>query len=401
MSELQLKVVKNTDDGVIGKAILNFNRVLYSSGGYLYNIVISTKRNSVLHAYMNYLNYDKISDENKRNSIERKYHKAYDNYMSTLEKYVVETIYNKVKKKTAMLKENKIMSQYYEINSLKGNEYVEYKHRKQVLLLDMDWDIIMSTKNDFYVQKYKNFYVDTMEQLYKSIMRHYAILLTDPKVEGEQKYNKIYELIESYIKIVLPYTSESEDKQKILEAYKKYVMSVDVYSKQTYNTIKKKLILLELSRRLFLYSLPMIAAEECYVKLIKETRNTIVNTFIDADKFELYELLLDLIESYNVNVLSQKVYWDSPAIREEYNKFWEKFKELKKIERIDYDEYKRKREILFITYDIKLLKRSKKNYDDIKAYYRNRMKQIHGFRKLKNTYKKIDGRWRTLRRMPI
>lgn len=399
MPELQLKVVRNTEEGVLGRAIFNFNKMLYSSSGGLYSLIINSKRNSLIKTYFSYLNYSKIPEENKRNNIEQRYRKAYDNYLNTLEKYITETIYNKVQKKAATLNENKIMSQYYEISALKGNEYVEYKHKRQVLLLEMDWDIVMTTKHNSFVDRYKTFYADVMEQLYKAIMRHYAILLTDFKNTDDSKYKKIYDLIESYIKLVLPYTKEIDTKEEIINAYKKYVMSIDTYAKKTYNEIKKNLILLELSRKLFIYSLPMIAAEECYIKLMKEARNNIANTFIEADKYEIYQLLLDIIESYNVNVLSQKVYWDSPIIREDYNKFWDKFKELKKLERVDYDEYKRKREILFITYDMKLLNKSKKKYEEVKKYYRERMKQIHGFRKLKNRYKNINGVWRTLRRV--
>ena len=54
MAELQLKLVKNTDNGVFGKAINNFNKVLYSSGGGFFNIIINGKRNGVLKAYANF-----------------------------------------------------------------------------------------------------------------------------------------------------------------------------------------------------------------------------------------------------------------------------------------------------------------------------------------------------------
>ena len=40
MAELQLKVVKNSDNGVFGKAINNFNKGLYSSGGGFFNIFL-------------------------------------------------------------------------------------------------------------------------------------------------------------------------------------------------------------------------------------------------------------------------------------------------------------------------------------------------------------------------
>ena len=67
MPELQCKVVKNTGDGIWGKALNNFNKVLYSSGGGLFNILINSKRNSLLRASANYEEVTQIANEKKRN----------------------------------------------------------------------------------------------------------------------------------------------------------------------------------------------------------------------------------------------------------------------------------------------------------------------------------------------
>ena len=90
MPELQLKIAKNTDDGVFGKAISNFNKVLYSSGGGFYNIVINTKRNNIVKLFSNYKNATTIADEGKRSQVTAKYEKAYENYINMLEKYLTE-----------------------------------------------------------------------------------------------------------------------------------------------------------------------------------------------------------------------------------------------------------------------------------------------------------------------
>lgn len=399
MAELQLKVIKNTEGGFMSKAINNFGKAVYSSGGGLYSLVIGAKRNLLLKAYGNYQEITKIADENKRNTVSAKYDKAYENYLNCLEKYIKENIYNKVQKKISNIKEERIMSKFYEVNSLKGNEYVEYKYKRQILLLDMEWENILATKTGKSFQRYKEFYINTMEEIYKASMRHYAIILTDVKYENSEKYEKIYELIESYIKQVLPYAQENETNRRIMEEYKKYVQSLDNFSQRDSNELRRKLVLLGLSRDLFVYSLPVIAAEQCYVKLLKTCRTTLGNTFLDADKYELYKLLLDIIEEYNENVLSKKVYWDSPAIREDYNKFWDKYKEIKKLARIDYDEYLKLREILFITYDLKMLKKSKKKYDEVKAYYKDRMVQLQALRRIKKHPTLKNGTWRARRRM--
>lgn len=122
-----------------------------------------------------------------------------------------------------------------------------------------------------------------------------------------------------------------------------------------------------------------------------------MNTYLDADKFEVYQLLLDLIESYNINVLSKKIYWDTDMEKENYKKFWDKYTEFKKLERIDYAEYIRLREVHFIMDDMKKIKDDKK-YDEVRNYYRERMKQQKGFRRLKNRFSFKKGVWRTRRR---
>lgn len=399
MAELQLKVAKNTDDGIFGKALSNLNRVLYSSGGGFYNIIINAKRNSVIKSFSSYKNISSIADENKRNQVTNKYEKTYENYINALEKYLLEIVYNRVQKKVASLSENKLLSVYYEINALKGNEYVEYKNRRQILLLDMDWATVLSGKNEAFTKKYKEFYIYNMEQLYKANMRHYAVLLTGAKVgESDDKYNKIYALIEDYIKNVLPYVDDIADKDKIIEAYKNLVASIDVYSKKKSDEIKRNKVLLEISRELFAYSLPMIAAEQCFMDLIEKARIAIENSFIDAEQFEVYQLLLDLLESYHENILDKKVYWDTQTEREEFQKLRDEFAECKKLERIDFEEYKRRREIIFVCSELKKMKTTKKKYEKLKTYYVDRMKQLHGLRELKNHTKKWTGRWKTRRR---
>ena len=233
MEELQLKLAKNTGDGVFGKAISNLNKVLYSSGGGFYNIIISAKRNSIIKSFENYRNSAQIADENKRNQLTAKYEKAYENYINALEKYVVEIVYNRVQKKVSSLAENRTMSMYYEVNSLKGTEYVDYKNRRQILLLDMDWDTVLSTKSENYTKKYKQFYLYNMEQLYKACMRHYAVLLTNTTSNNmDERYEKIYGLVENYIKVVLPYRDDLECKDRVIETYKNYVTTIDTYSKK-------------------------------------------------------------------------------------------------------------------------------------------------------------------------
>ena len=398
MADVQLKLVKRTDSGVFGKAINNLNRMLYSPSGSFFNLTINAKRNNVVKNFLQSENFEKIGNDKKRNQVMTKYERTYEAYLTMLENYIKETIYNKSKKKVSSIKENKILSNYYELNNLKGVDLVEYKYKRQTLLLGMDWDIILTTKGNSFVEKYKKFYVSVVEKLYKSLMRHYAINLTDATKDKSQTFKHIYDLIEDYIKDILPFQEDTETKNRILEVYKNQIMTVDTYNKKSYSEIKKSLLLLELSKFIFSYSLPMIAVDQCYQSLIIDARTAIMNTYLDADKFEIYQLLIDLFESYNVNVLSKKIYWDTDAEKSEYMKFWNTYEEFKKLERIDYAEYIRLREVHFIMDDLKKIKNDKK-YDEVRNYYRIRMIQQKGFRRLKNKVGTKTGVWRTRRRM--
>lgn len=398
MAEVQLKLVKRTDDGVFGKAINNLNKMLYSPSGSFFNIAINSKRNSVVKSFLLSESYEKMTSEKKRNHLMDKYEKTYDLYLEMLERYVTETIYNKAKKKVTSLKENKLLSSYYEVISLKSTDFVEYKYRRQTLLLEMDWDIILATKQNAFVEKYKKFYLSVVSQLYKSLMRHYAVNLTDATKDKQQTYSHIYNLIEDYIKKVLPYEEETETNKRIMEIYKNQIITIDTYNKKSYSEIKRSVLLLEISKFIFAYSLPMVALDQCYQELIESARIAVMNTFLDADKFEVYQLLLDLLESYNVNVLSKKIYWDTDLEKEEYIKFFNKYTEFKKLERIDYAEYIRLREVHFIMNDLSKIKEDKK-FEELKKYYRERMIQQKGFRRLKNSHGTKKGNWRTRRRV--
>ncbi len=382
MAELQLKVVKNTGDGIWGKALNNFNKVLYSSGGGFFNLVIGAKRNAVLRASESSANITKVANEHKRNLAIEKYEKTYENYLETLEKYIKETLYTRVQKKISTIKENKLLSKYYEMNALKGIEYCEYKYKRQILLLEMDFENILNTKSGYYLEKYEKFYINVVDQLYKSVMRHYAIKLTSTTEEKQATFDKIYDLIEGYIKLVLPYLKETEGRNKIIDTYKNYVEKIDLYSKREINSVKKEIYLLELGMNVFEYCLPTLAAEECYLNILAKARVLIQNTYIVADKFEIYCLLLDTIESYNYNVLSKKIVWDNELEKEEYINFWNTFNEYKKLERIDYNEYKRLREIHFVKQEVKKLKEKGAEYKDLRGYYRERMKQLRRTKKV-------------------
>lgn len=396
--QVGLKLAKRTEEGFFGKAISNIGKAVYSSGSSLYTILISTKRSSVLKHFSSYKTLMEIPEEKKRDAIKAKYEKVFENYLNTLEKYITETIYTKMQKRASNIEEEKIMSSYYEISALKGIDHVEYRTRLQMLLLNMEWSSISASKTGKFLEKYREFYLYNMEELYKASMRHAAILLANVKDSDKDKYDNVYNLVENYIKNILPLLPENKENTKVIEDYKKYVLGLDTFAKKDYNELRRRLSLLGFARILFTYSLPTIAAEQCYVEIINQARTCLANAFIEADKFETYQVLLDAIEEYTDNVLVKKSYWNSTLEEEDFKKFNAKWSELKKLARIDYDDFKNQREILFVKNDLKNMNKLKIKLDEVRSYYRDRMLQLHALRKLANKYQIKAGKWLSRRR---
>ena len=202
-------------------------------------------------------------------------------------------------------------------------------------------------------------------------------------------YTKIFYTLEEYIQNVLSLKIEmnNDDSLKdIMSDYDKY-QSYTVGKLDQKDNIEKNMILLGLSRKLFTHSLPLIVAEQCYQKLLKDARMLVQDTKIASKRENAYSMLMNLIEDYNVKLLSTKVYWNSPKEREEYKKFWNKYKEISKIKETDFIEYVKQKEILFIRNDMKNLNSGKTDYSKIMKYYKRKLIDYGAMRELKNTYK--------------
>ena len=70
-------------------------------------------------------------------------------------------------------------------------------------------------------------------------------------------------------------------------------------------------------------------------------------------------MLLNLIEDFNIRLLATKVYWDNARDREQFKNFHEKYKEIEKLKEIDFIEYVKEKEILFMKEDIKRVQSAK------------------------------------------
>lgn len=353
------------------------------------NMLISIRRNNVLKTFNNYVEIEKEDDANKKEYIEKKYDNAYSLYLEAIDKNVLDSIYKKVKIDSANEYEKKALSNYYTIIGLKENEYVEYKYKKQKYLLELDYESVKNSNKEKIQENYRKFYVSKMENLYKSLLKQYSIKLSDniTNVDKDIVYDKIFETLEEYIGEILPIKMQiggNDDYSDIIEEYNKF----DTYTIGKLDQVEnltKKSILLGISRRLFTHSLPLVVAELCYIKLLKDTRSLIVDTKIESKREKAYSLLIGIIEDYNIKLLSTKIYWDNPERREEYKQFWKKYKEIEKLKQSNYIKYMQDKEILFVKEDLKRLYSNEKRYYKIIKYYKNKLVSLGAMRQVKNS----------------
>ena len=389
MEERSLKIV-GADKSFLNKITNTLTRILIPTRIGINGMLISIKRNSLIKAFENY----KLDNEKfDNNDLEKRYDSAYEAYLDSLDKYVMDSIYKKVSNGTASEFEKDAMARYYEVTSLKENEYIEYKYRKQKYLLELDYEGIKLSGKTKLIEKYDMFYISKMDSLYKSILKNYSIKVADTtnKYDSTKEwiYTKIFHTLEDYIQNILSLKLQinyDENLKNVVSEYEKFE-SYSVGKLDTKDNIEKNMILLGISRKLFTHSLPLIVAEQCYEKLLKDARTLVQDTKIAAKREKIYAMLINLIEDYNVKLLSTKVYWETPSKREEYKAFWNKYKEISKLKENDFIEYIKQKEILFIKNDIKNIKNSKIDYSKLIKYYKRKLVDYGVMKEIRNSYK--------------
>ena len=389
MEEKQLKIL-GADKTFFSKISTTISKLLIPTKVGINGMLISIKRNSMLKAYEAYTKLDSIEDANKKEALTKKYEDSFALYLEAIDKYIMESVYKKVRTGTATTFEKNALSEYYTIIHLKEKEYLEYKYKKQKYLLELDYDNVQHIAKDKVLEKYEEFYISKMDSLYKGLLKNYSIKLADnlsSKFESkEETFNKIFDTLEEYITKILTLKIEKDKKaasENILNEYDKFDRFT-IGKLDTRDIIEKRMILLAISRELFTHSLPLVVAEQCYIKLLKDTRKLIIESTNDKKQEKAYKMLINLIEDYNIRLLSTKVYWDKPQEREEYKKFWGEFKRIEAIRNEDFIKYEKEKEILFLKYDIKKLNESKKDYSAIKQFYKNKLVSYNAMRTVKN-----------------
>ena len=397
MTENNLVVSENNN--LFEKAIKNLQKVRFLSNKSFVNLVVKVRRRKLALIYEKYINLSVITDSSKKESIDNKYNKIYESYLQTLNKYIVDNVYPRVIEGKASYDENKLIEEYLKINVLKESNHVEYKYKRQRFLLNLDLCSVIKLEDLYIIEMFKRMYVEKMDIVYRAIIKNCAIKLVEDS-KNEKIYKNIFNELEEYLTQILKFKIELDyEKKNDYKIMLQTSKSLEKYKFETENTdklkfIEKNMMILNISRNLFEYSLPIIAAEQCYIKLIKDVRKYIVETDSFNKRNEAYDLLITLIESYNIQLLSKKVYWNDCRMREEYDKFWKQYQRIAKLKNIEYEEYKRQKESLFIYYDLKILNRIETDkFNGIKQFYRIKLKELKGLRKIRNKWITLSGKY--------
>lgn len=352
-------------------------------------MMITVKRNNLIKVHENLKNFNE-DDVQKKENLSKKYEDIFVLYLESIDKYVMDSIYKKVKSGVASPFEEAALSRYYMITHLKETQYLEYKYRKQKYLLELDYTNIKESGKEKVLHRYYPFYIEKMDTLYKGILKNYSVQLADNlKTSANDKneiYDKVFDTVEEYIVSILNLKmslEEYEIDKETLEQYDKYAKFL-AGKPDSIDLLEKKMIILAISRKLFTHSLPLIIAEQCYEQLLNEIRSELVHTTNVRKAKKAYNMLLSIIEEYNINLLSTKIYWEKPKEREEYKKFWEAYK---KIEASEEKDKQTQKEILFLKNDLRKISKEPKRYKLVINSYKNKLVELGAMRELKNTCK--------------
>ena len=311
MEERSLKVV-DSNKTFFGKLSKTLSKIIIPTKIGINGIVINLKRNNMLKAY-EVLNNPKNSDVDKQKILSKKYKEAYSIYLEAIDKYIMDTVYKKVKTNTASAFEKDAMGNYYKITTLKEKEYTEYKYQKQKYLIELDYESLKLNAKGKALEKYKDFYVTQMDSFYKGILKNYSVKLAECSRRLDTStdvYNKIFDILDEYINKILIIKLEDPNNgiEERVGSELNRLDQFDIGELDSKDYVEKNMLLLGISRQIFTHSLPLVAAEQCYDKLLKDIRKIIVMTQDEKAKLEAYNLLLDLLENYNIKLLSGKVY---------------------------------------------------------------------------------------------
>ena len=161
MEERGLKILAN-DTTFFNKISNTLTKLLIPTKVGLNGMLINLKRNAVLKAYENYNITKDEEDTTKEENAKNRYEESYTLYLEAIDKYIMDSVYKKVKSRNASTFEQQALSNYYNVVHIKDKDYNEYKARKQKFLLDLDYESLLNSGKEKAINRYKTLYIRTI-----------------------------------------------------------------------------------------------------------------------------------------------------------------------------------------------------------------------------------------------
>ena len=365
-----LKII-TTNTNFIGRVATTIRNILVPTKIGMNSFLISMKRRAYIKADRLLERIKEVPSKTQREEAERKYNIAYEEYLEAVDKYIMDSIYAKVRTDKASKVEKKALADYYKINTNKSEQYEEYKNKKQLFLLSLDYKVLKSSGKRI-DDKYEELYAEKQTKIYRNLLKNYSVRLADNRLISSEKKNTIYmEIFRSlseYVKEILPL----EMKHSKVNKYSKIQPEIDKYNSylgklDEKDNLERTIILLNLSRTLFTHSLPMPVIEECFDKLLRDTRTLLMNT-ANGKKDKVFGMIRTIIVELHQNVLGTKIYWENKEEKKAQTEFWKKYQEATTEE---------EKNIQIAIKEIKDLTKDKKIKErKLRAFYYNRLKEL-------------------------
>ena len=121
MEERSLKVLAN-DTTFFNKISVTLTKLLTPTKIGINSMMISIKRSALIKAFEQVSVLKDSTDVTKKEQAEKRYEESYTLYLESIDRFIMDSIYKKVKNNTASTYEKDALSNYYTIVHLKDNE---------------------------------------------------------------------------------------------------------------------------------------------------------------------------------------------------------------------------------------------------------------------------------------
>lgn len=365
------------------KVMKSFKKLFTPTRVGINELIISMKRKSLIRIYEQYNSRKK--DDEKKEILNKLFNEKYVDYLASIDKYIMDSIYKKVKLEISNEFERQSILNYYKISTYKKNKYEEYKLRKERFLVELDY--IIQMQKGLLSEKHEKLYAEKQTKIHRELLKEYSKRITEKAEQGDsaslETYVSVFIALEEYIDKIFPILIKYDTENEYMEAINKYdeLQKYMTGKLDERSYLEKNLLLLSMSRDLFTHSLPLSAAESCYNKLLKDTRILLMNTKNDYRKEKAYYMIQLIIEKLNEEILSTKVFWENSTEKEANKEFWKNYTKAEK---------NNEKEILMIAEEKRQIGQDKEKYQKLISYYNQKLVEYGVMENVKG-YKKIEG----------